>query len=67
MTKTQSFWNHGVKIGGLGGISVLIIAIVGMIESFDKRDVIADVLPLGMALALIVDSGCGLCCRQEDN
>lgn len=54
MTKTQSLWNHGVKIGGLGGIAVLVIAIVGMIESFSKRDIIAGVMPMGIALALII-------------
>ena len=54
MTKTQSLWNHGVKMGGLGGIAVLVIAIVGMIESFGKRDIIAGVMPMGIALALII-------------
>jgi branched-chain amino acid transport system permease protein len=54
MTKAQSLWNHGVKIGALGGVSVLIIALVGMIESFGKRDIIAGVLPMGIALVLII-------------
>lgn len=54
MTKAQSLWNHGVKIGALGGVSVLIIALVGMIESFGKRDIIAGVLPMGICMALIL-------------
>lgn len=54
MTKAQSLWNHGVKIGAIGGVSVLIIALVGMIESFGKRDIIAGVLPMGLTLALII-------------
>ncbi len=44
MTRTQSLWNHGVKIGVIGGISALVIALVGMVESFNKRFVIADVI-----------------------
>ena len=54
MTKAQSLWNHGVKIGAIGGVSVLIIALVGMIESFGKRDIISGILPMGIAMALII-------------
>jgi len=54
MTITQSIWNRGVKIGSLGGVSVLCIALVGMIESFDKRDIISGIMPMGIALALII-------------
>ncbi len=54
MTKVQSIWHHGVKTGAVGGVSVLVIALVGMIESFGKRDIIAGVLPMGVALALMI-------------
>ena len=43
-----------MKIGALGGVGVLILALVGMIESFGKRDIIAGVLPMGLCLALIL-------------
>ena len=56
MTKAQSLWNHGVKIGAIGGVSVLIIALVGMIESFGKRDIISGILPMGIAMALIIST-----------
>ncbi len=54
MTKAQSLWNQGVKIGAIGGVSVLIISLVGMVESFGKRDIIAGILPMGVAIALII-------------
>jgi len=54
MTKAQSLWNQGVKIGAIGGVSVLVISLVGMVESFGKRDIIAGVLPMGVAIALII-------------
>ncbi len=54
MTKAQSLWNHGVKIGTIGGISVLIICLIGMVESFGKKFIIAGILPMGVTLALII-------------
>ena len=54
MTKAQSLWNHGVKIGTIGGVSVLIICLIGMVESFGKRFIIAGVLPMGVTIALII-------------
>ncbi len=54
MTITQSLWNRGIKIGSLGGAGVLCITLVGMIESFDKRDIIAGIMPMGITLALII-------------
>lgn len=54
MTKVQSLWNHGVKIGTIGGISVLVICLIGMVESFGKRFIIAGVLPMGVTIALII-------------
>ncbi len=54
MTKVQSLWNHGVKFGAIGGISVLVISLIGMVQSFGKRFIIADVLPMGVTLALML-------------
>ncbi len=54
MTKTQSLWNHGVKTGAIGGVSVLVISLIGMVQSFGKRFIIADVLPMGVTIALII-------------
>ena len=54
MTLAQSLWHHGVKTGVIGGISVLVIALVGMVESFNKRFIIADVMTMGIALVIVV-------------
>ncbi|MFA5902905.1 MAG: hypothetical protein WC836_03155 [Desulfobacula sp.] len=54
MTKTQSLWNHGVKIGAIGGVSGLTISLIGMVQMFGKRFIVADFLPMGVAIALIL-------------
>jgi branched-chain amino acid transport system permease protein len=54
MTQTRSLWEHGVKTGVIGGVAVLIIALVGMVESFNRRDIIAEVITMGQILLLIV-------------
>jgi branched-chain amino acid transport system permease protein len=54
MTRAQSLWHHGVKTGAIGGITVLVIALVGMVESFNKRFIIADVMTMGIALVIVV-------------
>ncbi len=54
MTKVQSLWNHGVKIGAIGGVSVLTISLIGMVQMFGKRFIVADFLPMGVAIALIL-------------
>jgi len=54
MTLAQSLWHHGVKTGAIGGVTVLVIALVGMVESFNKRFIIADVMTMGIALVIVV-------------
>ena len=54
MTKTRSLWEHGIKIGVIGGIVALVIALVGMVESFNKRDIIAEIISMGHVLLLVV-------------
>ena len=54
MTLSQSLWHHGVKTGLIGGITVLVIALVGMVESFNKRFIIADLMTMGIVLVIVV-------------
>ncbi len=54
MTQMRSLWDYGVKIGAIGGVVALIIALVGMIESFNRRDIIAELITMGQVLVLIV-------------
>ena len=54
MTKARSLWEDGVKIGVIGGVTALLIALVGMVESFNRRDIIAEVITMGQVLLLFV-------------
>ena len=54
MTQARSVWHNGVKTGIIGGVAVLIIALVGMVQSFNKRDIIFEVVAMGHILLLIV-------------
>jgi branched-chain amino acid transport system permease protein len=54
MTKTRSLWEHGIIIGVIGGVIALLIALVGMVESFNRRDIIAEIVSMGHVLLLIV-------------
>ena len=54
MTQARSIWQNGVKTGIIGGVAVLIIALVGMVQSFNKRDIIFEVVAMGHILLLIV-------------
>lgn len=54
MKQTHSLWEHGIKIGVIGGVIALLIALVGMVESFNRRDIIAEIVSMGHALLLIV-------------
>ncbi|NNL77633.1 MAG: hypothetical protein HKO68_14965, partial [Desulfobacterales bacterium] len=54
MTQAQSLWHQSVKPGVIGGLAALAIALVGMVESFDKRYIVADVITMGIVLILLV-------------
>jgi len=54
MTQAQSLWHEGVKPGVIGGLAALAIALVGMVESFNKRYIVADVITMGIVLILLV-------------
>ena len=54
MTKARSLWEHGLKTGVIGGIVALIIALVGMVESFNRRDIIFEIVSMGHVLLLVV-------------
>ena len=54
MTQARAIWQYGVKTGIIGGVAVLIIALVGMVQSFNRRDIIFDVVAMGHTLLLVV-------------
>jgi branched-chain amino acid transport system permease protein len=46
-------WQKPVQLGLIGGLVGVLIALVGMVEEFDKRDIIAGVLTMGWTLLLL--------------
>jgi branched-chain amino acid transport system permease protein len=52
MEEIRAIWQHGIKIGIIGGIVLILVALIGMIEVFTQRQVIADTLSMGHALYL---------------
>jgi len=52
-------WTKVTQYGFICGIAILFLCLVGMIEAFDGRDVIFEILSLGRALLVIVSFGMG--------
>jgi branched-chain amino acid transport system permease protein len=50
----QSVWQQGLKIGLIGGIVEVLLALVGMIEAFSQRDIISHIISMGYTLLLLV-------------
>ncbi|MEW5985161.1 MAG: leucine/isoleucine/valine transporter permease subunit [Chloroflexota bacterium] len=46
-------WN-AVQIGLIGGVVSLLLSLVGMVEAFDERDIIVNVITMGQTLLLVV-------------
>ena len=54
MSKTNSLnWLKIIQLGLIGGVVGVLIALVGMVEEFDKRDIVAGVLSMGWTMLLI--------------
>lgn len=49
----QIDWRYVVRMGVLAGVGTFFVSIVGMVEEFTKREVIADVVTLGQLLIFI--------------
>lgn len=54
MSIIQSFWKIGVKFGLLGGVVSVLLALIGMVEGFNQRDIINEVIAMGHTLLLLV-------------
>jgi len=49
-----SIWHQGIKIGLIGGIVEVLVALIGMVEAFSHRDIISDFISMGHTLLLLV-------------
>jgi branched-chain amino acid transport system permease protein len=52
MEEIRAIWRYGIKTGIVGGITLILIALIGMIEVFTHRQVIAGIISMGHALYL---------------
>lgn len=52
--KAQVNWTKIVQIGLIGGAVAVLLCLVGMVEAFSKRDIIAGVISLGQILLVII-------------
>lgn len=54
MNKLQSSnWFMALQIGVIGGIAAILMSLVGMVEEFAKRDIVAGVIEMGQTLILM--------------
>lgn len=53
MNTARLDWNATLKLGALGGIVAVYVALVGMFEVFAKRDIISGVIDMGRTLMLL--------------
>ena len=54
MKKRSSVWQQRIRIGLVGGIVEILLALVGMVEAFSRRYIISDVISMGQTLLLVV-------------
>jgi len=54
MQKSRFDWQQVVKIGLSGGVVGVLLSLIGMVETFDQRHIISDVISMGQALLLLV-------------
>ena len=44
----------GIRYGLIGGVCVVILSLIGMVEAFNQREIITDVITMGQTLLLLV-------------
>jgi branched-chain amino acid transport system permease protein len=50
---TRGIMIRAIKIGLIGGIVEVLLALIGMVEAFSKRDIITDIISMGHTLLLV--------------
>ncbi len=53
MNQDQSPWRNAVNIGLIGALTVVMLALIGMVEAFNKRDIIYQIVTMGNCLLLL--------------
>jgi branched-chain amino acid transport system permease protein len=52
MNHDQSPWRYAVNIGLIGALTAVLLSLIGMVETFNKRDIIYQVVSMGHTLLL---------------
>lgn len=52
-SNNQFFWRKAVQLGLIGGLVGILIALVGMVEAFNRRDIVTGVLTMGWTLLFL--------------
>ncbi len=53
MNQDQSPWRYAVNIGLIGALTAVMLSLIGMVEAFNKRDIIYKVVTMGNTLLLL--------------
>jgi len=53
MNQDQSTWRYAVNIGLIGALTTVLLSLIGMVETFNKRDIIFHVVTMGNTLLLL--------------
>ena len=53
MNQDQSPWRYAVNIGLIGALTAVMLALIGMVEAFNKRDIIYQIVTMGNILLLL--------------
>ncbi|MGD9348759.1 MAG: hypothetical protein PVF71_03845 [Desulfobacterales bacterium] len=53
MNQDPSPWRYAVNIGLIGALTAVMLSLIGMVEAFNKRDIIYNVVTMGNALLLL--------------
>jgi len=53
MNQDQSPWRYAVNIGLIGALTTVLLSLIGMVETFNKRDIIYQLVTMGNTLLLL--------------
>jgi len=67
MGRSSSVWRQGIKIGLIGGVVEILLALVGMVEAFSQRYIICDAISMGQTLLLVVAMVAGYLAAKRTN
>jgi branched-chain amino acid transport system permease protein len=60
-------WQKVIQYGLISGVAVVYVCLVGMVEAFNDRDVIYEILTLGLSLLVVFSLGMGYVVAQKQS